>query len=555
MFCAWTCSQVATAADPDWSSNFSIPLGSDRANPYNLRSDEMEAVLTRGRLHALVYPVEPTGLLIPWNAFDQFLSGDGQDLLRKLIGGLASEYSGFHSMNELTQWVGLQKYPVASAEGPNPYQIPYPTDQYPIFRMGTSLRNVSEDVGATFGCATCHAGNLFGRRVLGLTNRFPRANEFFLKAKNVLPHVSPASFQFITGATDGEREMYRRTVHNLQWIQAKKPAVLGLDTSLAQVALSLALRETDDYAEKTNHSAKHPRDSLMAHLVADSKPAVWWNLKYKTRWLSDGSIVAGNPIFTNFLWNELGRGVDLHQLEEWMQRNKELEREITSAVFATEAPRWTDFFAPDSIDLDQAKKGENIFNGNCAGCHGRYEKAWSFGNAGLSPREMLLTTRVFYHEKTPVINVGTDGNRALGMSAFADQLNVLKISKTMGTRVEVQSGYVPPPLVGIWSRWPYFHNNSVPSLCAVLTRSEDRPQKFWMGEALDPNTDFDHGCVGYPSGNHVPNSWRHRERLYDTSKDGMRNIGHDRGIFLDADGRERLTSDDKYALIEFLKTL
>lgn len=70
--------------------------------------------------------------------------------------------------------------------------------------------------------------------------------------------------------------------------------------------------------------AKHPRETPLDHFIADSKPAVWWNVKYKTRWLSDGSVMSGNPILTNFLWNELGRGVDLVELANWVRKNPEI---------------------------------------------------------------------------------------------------------------------------------------------------------------------------------------------------------------------------------------
>jgi len=125
----------------------------------------------------------------------------------------------------------------------------------------------------------------------------------------------------------------------------------------------------------------------------------------------------------------------------------------------------------------------------------------------------------------------------------------------MGTRVQPQSGYVPPPLVGIWARWPYLHNNSVPSLCALLTASQNRPRTFWMGEANNRETDYDKNCVGYPTGGRVPESWKQPDYLYDTSKPGMTNKGHDRGIFINEDGSERLSPEDKGAIIEFLKTL
>ncbi|MGM0575220.1 MAG: hypothetical protein ACQEXJ_05775 [Myxococcota bacterium] len=77
------------------------------------------------------------------------------------------------------------------------------------------------------------------------------------------------------------------------------------------------------------------------------------------------------------------------------------------------------------------------------------------------------------------------------MAAFAGRLNDLAISQWMGTVVEVQQGYVPPPLDGVWARYPYLHNQSVPTLCDMLTPGPDRPEVFWMGPADDPETDFD----------------------------------------------------------------
>src|SRR5690606_32227603 len=111
-------------------------------------------------------------------------------------------------------------------------------------------------------------------------------------------------------------------------------------------------------------------------IPADSKPAVWWNLKYKTRWLLDGSVVSGNPIYTNILWNEIGRGADLKELEEWFANNQQTIDELTSYVFAAKAPLFNDFF-PNQIDIELAKKGEKLFLNNCSGCHGIYQKGWS----------------------------------------------------------------------------------------------------------------------------------------------------------------------------------
>src|SRR5690606_8081024 len=111
-----------------------------------------------------------------------------------------------------------------------------------------------------------------------------------------------------------------------------------------------------------------PRKDRLDRIPADSKPAVWWNLKYKNRWLSDGSVVSGNPIFTNILWNEIGRGADLNQIESWLHNNAKIIRELTTAVFSVEPPRMTDFFEADNFDLPLAQEGQKLFHQTCARC-------------------------------------------------------------------------------------------------------------------------------------------------------------------------------------------
>jgi len=155
-----------------------------------------------------------------------------------------------------------------------------------------------------------------------------------------------------------------------------------------------------------------------------------------------------------------------------------------------------------------------------------------------------------------VKNVGTDPGRYQGMKYFSDDLNRLEIQKNKSIRVVPQVGYVPPPLVGIWARWPYFHNNSAPSLCAVLTKSSDRPSSYWAVKAHNPETDFDKECNGYPEPRFISREWKKKKKYYyDTSKAGMRNTGHDKRIFLDNSGKEYMTKPQKLDLIEFLKTL
>lgn len=551
-WCLLTFSVIAEIT-PDWSSDVVVPLGENRENIYNLSPKEFEEIKVKGIKHALVYPVTVSGLFIPYEPMVNFFNSEKSDLMELILKIMKKDVSDFNNIEGMYKWLGLNKYNDESATGI--YRIPYPDGEKPDYYMGASIVNTKWGKGLTFSCATCHSANLFGTSVMGLTNKAVKANKFFHMAKQVVPYVPNGMFQRVTNATDEEVLMFKRTKKNLSSVGVTNPQVLGLDTSLPQVALSLSRRNKDEDATKSPFFEAFPRHNPLESDIADSKPAVWWNLKYKTRWLSDGSIVAGNPIFTNFLWNELGRGTDLKELEEWMRNNAETIKELTAAAFSSVAPRWTDFFEVDSIDIQSAKRGEVVFNDTCKKCHGEYQKAWSQDNAQeLNAQELLATVKVIYHEKTPVKDVGTDPGRYLGTSAFAQALNDLKISKWMKTVVVPQKGYVPPPLVGIWSRYPYMHNNSIPTLCELMKPPSVRVKTFYQIPSDRKDLDFDRECVGFPLGDKIPKDRKIKEAFFDTSKEGLKNIGHYK-MFLTDDGKEKLSKDEKRDLLMYLKTL
>ncbi len=259
--------------------------------------------------------------------------------------------------------------------------------------------------------------------------------------------------------------------------------------------------------------------------------------------------MSGNPIFTNLLWNEIGRGADLHVLDGWLKENSLVIQDLVTAVFSSEPPLITDFFDVSQIDLSSAKRGQKLFQESCQRCHGEYVKSWD--QATVATVENIKTQQVIYRSKTPVVDVGTDSHRRLGMRSL-ETLNQLEISKENNTLIRSQKGYVPPPLVGIWARWPYFHNNSVPSLCALLTSGPQRPKIFYAREAIHPKTDFDFACNGYPV--QTAQSAKPDDLAFDTSREGLSNLGHDQDIFIDGTV-ERLTPQDKKDLISFLQTL
>jgi len=544
----WSSPLLASPTEPDWSQGFAIGENG-RANPYQLNDFDLSTHIRAGRIHALQYPIEITGVLLPYEAMKRFIAGDDENPLKKLLQKTIRGVSRARSFSDLEAWLGLAKYPDFEDPSHLPFFVPFPNGQRPEHRMGVSIIETQHGPGFTISCAQCHSDQLFGRPVMGMSNRFPRANRFFDLGLKANAMISTEAFRWSTSATAGEVFLFERSKNSIRYLDAKVPAQLGLDTSLAQVALSLAKRARDGWATRIPNQA--PRKEKLAHEVADSKPAVWWNVKYKNRFLSDGSVVSGNPILTNFLWNEIGRGTDLHQLNDWLNQNPRIIRELTTAVMSAEAPHWTDFFAAESLPLDSAKRGQKVYQQHCSRCHGTYEKAWDMPDAiRLSLADQLKTTRVIYNPKRAVVDVGTDPQRYRGMKSL-EQLNRLVISQQNGIRIEAQRGYVPPPLVGIWARWPYFHNNSAPSLCAVLTPGPKRPVTYWARPAIDPQTDFDAECNGYPA---TPPANAPREHHFDTRREGLSNRGHDERILL-RDGEEILSPQQKRDLIRYLQTL
>lgn len=541
--------ELKAQTEPDWAEGAIVPEAG-RSNPYQDPQVEYQKAIRAGLIHTLHYPVTVTGLLIPERPIKEMFEKQTLNPFRKLLISMFKNFMQLNEFNDLFRWIGLHEYP----EHESDLKVPYPGNVKPQYLMGYTRFDMNGTQAFTMSCTGCHAANLFGDKIIGMTNRFPRGNQFFVKGEKMSKLYNPHWFRILSGATKAETKIADRSVRNLASVGVKIPQQLGLDTALAQVALSLAKRTPNPWADKNEYYEQNPRRDLLDQIPGDSKPAVWWNLKFKNRWLSDGSVVSGNPIYTNILWNEIGRGTDLHDLDQWLKENEKVIKELTTAVFATEAPRIEKYFSEDKIHRENSQHGEQLFNQMCSKCHGTYVKAWSLPNAESLPwKEQIQTIRVVYPETTKVIDVGTDPNRYRTMKSL-EKLNSLEISQKNGIKIVTQKGYVPPPLVGIWARWPYLHNNSIPSLCELLTPSAKRSPVYYAGEAVDRNRDFDFECNGYPSGAKVPSAWKRAEFAYDTSREALSNRGHDDRIFI-KDGQEILSLADKKNLIQFLQTL
>ena len=202
-------------------------------------------------------------------------------------------------------------------------------------------------------------------------------------------------------------------------------------------------------------------------------------------------------------------------------------RHVRAFIATLEPPRW-----PWEVNEPLAAEGEPVFERHCAACHGSYGESWSYPNLIVD-----LET------------VGTDpayALQAVGAERFIRWFN----DSFYGADAEARpaAGYVAPPLDAVWATAPYLHNDSVPSLAALLD-SRRRPT-YWSH--LPAPREYDRHALGWRfevlgHGKDGAADADEARRIYDTTRHGYGNGGHTFG--------DALTDDERSALIEYLKTL
>jgi hypothetical protein len=464
---------------------------------------------------SFMLPGPGSGMLLPpsWTAGVMDNPGPLARLSRRIVLGPSAP----NDIEEFYAWLGASTVTLSDGQ-----KMP----------VGVSAVETGQGTTISFNCGICHSQNFFGTLAVGMGNKAPRANELFARAKTFLQDTP---MLLLGPGNADEAALIQRTQASLHAVGAMSPQALGLDTSIAQMSLSLARRGEDGQATISPLYSQRPRPDVLDTLRADSKPPDWYAVKYKDKYGSDGSVL-GDVLNSVVLWNEVARGTDLNDVDAWIKANQKVLTDLGKLIRSAVPPRIGDFVA-NPIDLAAAKRGEPIYVANCASCHGFNDKNWAKGP---------VTVQVRYPKPTRTYDVDTDPGRATGMAALAPRMNALDVARKYNIVLKATGGYVAPPLDGIWSRYPYLHNRSVPNLCELLKPANARVPRYYVGTTENIATDFDAACVGYPTAN-VPAAWMTRERLYDSSREGLSNGGHE--IFVDGSGK------DKRDLIEYLKTL
>ena len=97
-------------------------MGENRANIYGLDEKTLAKWNRSGRLHALRYPVEVSGIFLPWRPLKKVLGNPSKfkSIINQngvALDNLETNDIPFTNMDSFFDWIGLSKYPESEGEG------------------------------------------------------------------------------------------------------------------------------------------------------------------------------------------------------------------------------------------------------------------------------------------------------------------------------------------------------------------------------------------------------------------------------------------------------
>jgi cytochrome c5 len=350
--------------------------------------------------------------------------------------------------------------------------------------------------GWGMNCLACHGGKVAGDPIAGLPN---------------------SHFAFQTWAQDlveyRVRFLGRKRSEFAQNLAVPLSRSNGSTNAQIFSVVLTALRDSDLVMKPFKEIHPPP---LIHH---DLDAPAFWNLKKKQNLYIDGYVSKSHRVIMQFVM--LPTNSD--------ERIKSWDNDFVDILAYAESVKPPRYKWP--INRELSAKGEAVFNDHCSSCHGTYGQNASY------PEKMI-----------PIEEVGTDRRRLDGMPLehrkFFEHGWISEDGKVKV--VEQPTGYVAPPLDGVWASAPYFHNGSVPTLWHVL-HPDQRP-KVW----LRSEDGYDTARVGLEVKEFAElpgeaKSADDKRKYFNTALPGKSAAGHD---FPNA-----LSEDERTALLEYLKSL
>lgn len=356
-------------------------------------------------------------------------------------------------------------------------------------------------------CLQCHGQVFDGKLVIGLGNTFldfskqRKTNDVKGKiARHIMQLISPNQYE-------SSKVLVRSFSTIAPYLKTETQGVNAAD----RLAILLVAHRNPSTLE---WSDKNLLD-IPAEVIPTDVPA-WWLLKKKNAMFYNGF---GRGDFGKFLMlSSLLTVSDSSEAAETFTHFGDVLAYLTSI----NPPAY-----PMPVNEVLASRGKAVFNDGCSKCHGTYGEKVTYPNL-LIPAKIIKTDSLLFkanYQNPQFI-------QWFNKSWYANGNHP--------ARLQPFNGYIAPPLDGIWVTAPYLHNGSVPTL-ATLLNSKERP-RYWQRDFKKPAYDYENIGWKYEAKTNVNST-----QVYNTDKPGYSNSGHTFG--------DRLSNDDRKAVIEYLKTL
>lgn len=373
------------------------------------------------------------------------------------------------------------------------------------------------DIGV-LGCTGCHSGKAAGIIVPGLGNK---TIDSYQIGKDLL------KIQRFWGI--GVKDENYKFVHN----NALNFAKVISDDKLANLVRGVVSDSTIKTFFYKDHGLDYPRDMGRAQVKV---PHLWGvSEKRESGIFNDGSLSGDG--YGWIFGAELFASDSGDHLRAVLPKIKWLTDEVLGKLLP---PKY-----PFALSNEKIKKGEKLFSQSCLKCHGDHHR-------DLAGFPLYDAPKVIDKEK-----VGTDTEKLRAISEeFIGLVQTSSLSDILTFNQEnIQKGYFAPKLWGVWARFPYLHNGSVPTLYHMMLPPAQRPIAFSMeeaGEAYRYNKEL--GGLTLLKDKELKRAIAQAKRgsrdIYLTTNEGLSNQGHYFEKYFDV-----LTHEDRLSIVEYLKSL
>ena len=357
-------------------------------------------------------------------------------------------------------------------------------------------------------CLACHGGRFAGELVIGLGNAFA---DFSVDPRRAIEGIG------LLVEDGAPAEAWRRWADR---IAAIAPYMVT-DTVGVNPApnLTMALMAHRDPVSLRWHAEPQLEPPPRSPLPTAVPP--WWRMQKKYAMFYHGGGQGDHVPF--MMLKSLVCTDDLAEarmIDEWFTH-------VRAYISTLEPPAW-----PYSLDESLAAEGRVVFEQHCTACHGTYGDDWTYPNLVVA-----------------LDQVGTDP--AYALQAVEAERFIRWFNRSFygrGAHARPAPGYVAPPLDAVWATAPYLHNDSVPSIAALLDSS--RRPTFWRH--LTEPREYDQETLGWryetlDHGKEGAADAAEARTIYDTTRHGYGSGGHTFG--------DALSDAQRRAVIEYLKTL